>query len=247
MKPHKLLILMLLFSFWQKSHTQSDVKAQEVVNKAIEVMGGKKLQKSKVSFTFRDRDYLIIRNKGQFQYERLFTEKDGRKIRDVYYNKGFYREINGSKDTVNATRSNAFSNSINSVVYFALLPFNLNDPAANKKYLGEVEIEGQFYHKIKVTFAAAGGGKDHEDEYIYWFQREQFTLDYLAYNYVVDGGGARFRKAINPRIVNGVRFVDYINMKPIQESRDVAIFDQLFAKQNLVVLSRIELVGVKVE
>jgi hypothetical protein len=247
MKQKSLLILMLLFSFWQKNQAQSDAKAQEVVNKAIEMMGGKKLQKSKVTFTFRDRDYLLIRNKGQFQYERIFAEKDGRKIRDVYSNKGFYRETNGAKDTVSAERASAFSNSINSVAYFALLPFNLNDAAAIKKYLGQATIDGQVYHKIKVSFKAEGGGKDHEDEYVYWFHQTQYTLDYLAYNYIVDGGGARFRKAFNPRIVNGVRIVDYINMKPLNESRAVETFDEMFTKQGLTEISRVELVNVKVE
>ncbi len=87
-----------------------------------------------------------------------------------------------------------YSNSVNSVAYFALLPFRLNDAAVNKRYIGTSEIKGEPYFEIEVTFQQKGGGKDHDDVFIYWIHQQHFTMDYLAYSFIVDGGGTRFRK-----------------------------------------------------
>lgn len=75
-----------------------------------------------------------------------------------------------------------------------------------KEYVGEVTIKGEPYHKIMVTFQQVGGGKDHDNKFYYWFHKENHTLDYLAYSKF----GNRFRAAYNIRIVNGIRFADYV-------------------------------------
>jgi len=165
----------------------------------------------------------------------------------VLNNKGLFREINGQKVSLSPKDSSAYSNSVNSVLYFALLPYFLNDPAVNATYLGEADIKGEPYHEIMVTFSKEGGGKDHEDEFVYWIHQERHTMDYLAYNYLTDGGGARFREAYNTRTVEGIRFADYINYKPEGDSRDVATFDSLFEAGKLEELSRIDSENVQVK
>ena len=45
--------------------------------------------------------------------------------------------------------------------------------------------------------------------------KETFQIDYLAYNYLTDGGGTRFRKAQNKRNIEGFWFQDYLNFKPL--------------------------------
>jgi len=74
------------------------------------------------------------------------------------------------------------------------------------------------YYKLKVTFDQDGGGDDFDDTYVYFFNKATFKPDYLAYDFHVNGGGMRFREAYNERYVNGIRFVDYNNMKPIDEN-----------------------------
>jgi hypothetical protein len=76
--------------------------------------------------------------------------------------------------------------------------------------------------------------------YIYWFHATRHTLDYLAYSFLVNNGGARFREAIQPRVVSGVLFLDYINYKPTSETYALATLDSLFEAGQLEVLSRIE-------
>ncbi|MFN7115632.1 MAG: DUF6503 family protein [Saprospiraceae bacterium] len=216
-------------------------EAQRIVDQVIEKHGGKAIANSIIKFTFRDRQYKATRRGESFEYERAWTDSTGQQIRDVMNNGGMYREINGKRMEISKEDQSKYSNSINSVIYFALLPYFLNDRAVIKEYLGEVNIKGKAYHKIKVTFQQEGGGKDHEDEYVYWFNRDSLTMDYLAYNYLTDGGGARFREAYNVQYVNGVRFADYTNFKPKDATnRDVITFDDLFTNGNLEELSKIE-------
>lgn len=244
-----LFSLLSLFSCNQRENEDPGVpsKAQEVVDRAIEVQGGDRIDHSWIDFDFRGRHYRALRDEGLYTYERIFTDTtSGDTIRDVLTNSGFMRMVDWEEVELSDKDSAAYASSVNSVIYFALLPYFLNDEAVQKTYLGEAEIKGEPYHKIKVTFREEGGGKDFQDEYVYWFHRDAYTLDYLAYNYEVGGGGARFREAYNPRTVGGIRFVDYINYKPVEPTMEVEIFDRLFEQGEMRELSRIDTENIEV-
>lgn len=220
--------------------------ASWIINKAIVTHGKEKIENSRITLDFRGRHYISDRQGGQFTYERIWQDSSGDKYRDVLTNEKLYREINGQGVALSAKDSSAYANSTNSVIYFALLPYFLNDPAVRKIYLGKGQIKGQPYHKVKVTFRQEDGGKDFEDEFLYWIHSENFTMDYLAYNYIVDGGGARFREAYNVRNIEGIRFADFVNYKPEPDSRDIATFDRLYNEGAMKELSRIESENIKV-
>ncbi len=219
--------------------------AQQIIDEARKAAGSQLLDKAEVEFTFRGWEYGIKRFGGEFEMVRMFDDTLGL-VRDVVNNEGFYREINGDKVAVVDSMAFKYSNSVNSVLYFALLPYNLNDAAVIKKYLGEEKIKDQVYHKIQITFQQEGGGKDFEDVFIYWVNKGTYFIDYLAYSYITDGGGIRFREAYNPRTVNGVRIVDYVNYKPKSEV-DLNETAQLFARGELQELSKIEIVNFNVQ
>lgn len=220
---------------------------QAIVDKTIEVSGGAKYQKSVVEFDFRDRHYIARRDGGAFSYERIFEDTSGT-VHDYVTNNGFRREINGEEVVVPDSMATKYTSSTNSVNYFALLPYGLNDPAVNKTFLGETEIEGKQYYKIKVTFSADGGGEDFEDEFLYWINQETFTMDYLAYSFEEsDEVSFRFRVGYNPRIVNGIRVQDYVNYKPENNTLKVDQAEELYKAGKLIELSRIETENVTVE
>ena len=226
--------------------TPSEIKAQKIIDKAIEAHGGEKYDDLKIEFDFRNRHYKAERKDDFFKYERIFKDTADQKFHDILTNDGFTRTINEELADVTEKKQSAYSNSINSVIYFALLPYFLNDPAVMKNYAGEEKIKDLYYHKVKVTFKQEGGGKDFEDVFMYWINKETFTMDYLAYNYLTDGGGARFRKAYNTRSINGLRFADYENYKPNEKTRDIDKFGQLFQNEELKLLSKIESKNIKV-
>ena len=241
MKIKYLYILTFLLAFSCSQRPD----AKKIINQAIKTAGGDLFLKSTIDFDFRDRHYKSIRNGDLYQYERIFLDSLG-VVRDVLNNNSFERSINGQFTNVADTAVVKYVSSINSVLYFALLPYRLNDASVNKTYIGESTIKGKAYHKIKVTFQQEGGGEDFRDIFVYWIRKDTYTVDYLAYSYLVDGGGMRFREAYNARNVNGIRFVDYVNYKYHGEEYALEDCDKAFEQNALKKLSIIALENVQV-
>jgi hypothetical protein len=224
-------------------------EVQEIVDAVIAKHGGANLDQSIVTFKFRDKQYRALRDNGAFVYSRSFIDDStGQNIHDVLSNSGFKRTVDDVEVVLPEERQQAFSASVNSVIYFALLPYFLNDAAVQKEYLSEAKIKGEPYHKIKVTFAKDSGGKDHEDEYIYWIHQQRNTMDYLAYSYKEEDGsiGTRFRESVNPRKVGEVLFQDYINYTS-NEKFSLDQYDKAFEAGKLNRVSEINLEEIKVK
>jgi len=221
------------------------VDPQRIIDKAIENHGGNNYENFKASFDFRDRHYVLEHRHGLFQYERHFTQ-DSVRIKDILNNEGYKRYLDGLDITDTVKKADAYERSVNSVAYFALLPYRLNDPAVNKSYLGTGEIAGEPYHKILVTFDQEGGGEDYTDEFVYWIHTGNLTMDYIAYTYYTDGGGKRFRAPVNVRTVGGIRFADYLNYKELDENIGIQDYDRQYNQGRLELLSEIELENLEV-
>lgn len=238
-------LLTLLLITITSCQTEKRPDAQLIVDQAIAVHGGENYEKSAISFRFRDRQYRALRDGGAFVYSRTFTDSTGQQVRDVLSNSGFSRTVNDVEVELPEERQKAFSASVNAVIYFALLPYALNDAAVRKTYLGEATIKGEPYHKIKVTFAQEGGGEGYQDVYVYWFHQQRHTMDYLAYSFQENGGGTRFREAINPRTVGGIRFQDYLNYT-YKGDMPLENYDRAFEAGKLEKVSEIVLVSLEV-
>jgi hypothetical protein len=218
--------------------------AQQIVDDAIETHGGKAYETLDVEFDFRNRHYTATRKQGAFVYTREFKDSTGT-IKDVLNNDGLKRYRGDSLIDITDERRKAFTNSVNSVVYFALLPFGLNDEPVIKEWVEQTTVKGEPYDVVRVTFKPHGAGKDHEDVFLYWIHQNKKTMDYFAYSYLSDGGGIRFREALNPRKVGGILFQDYINYKPSDESIPVDSLQTLFTNKKLEKLSEINMENVK--
>jgi len=228
----------LLFLFFIYACSSPQPTAQEIVDKSIKFHGGDLYENSIISFDFRDRKYILERDHGLFTYHRIFNDSMGT-FHDVLSNSGFKRMLNDQEIEVDSDWAGRYSSSINSVAYFALLPFGLNDPAVNKKLMKEEVVEGNLYHKIRVTFNQEGGGEDFEDEFVYWFHKDSYRMDFIGYYYEEDGGGIRFRKAINTRKVNGITISDYLNFRGSKGDANVGELAQKYAHGELKKLSEI--------
>ena len=176
-----------------------------------------------------------------------FINKDSINYKDVLSNNGFKRYANDSLVSLSKKDQDKYGNSVNSVHYFSVLPYGLNDLAVKKKRLENVVIKGKEYYKIQVTFNEDGGGEDFDDIFIYWFSKGNFKLDYLAYKYHTNGGGVRFRDVKKENIVNDVRFMDYNNYKPLDKSIDFYAIDKLYEEGKLKKLSEIILENIEVK
>ena len=233
----------------QASENETTVEvdqAQRLVDEMIAYHGGAAYPQSNISFTFRGRAYTALKGEAGFLYTREYVDKEGRSISDKLTDEGFLRKIEGEETALSAKDSAKYANSLNSVVYFAYLPYGLNDPAVNKEYIGQSTLNEKTLDKVKVTFQQEGGGKDFDDTYVYWLDAETHQLIYLAYEFHVDDGGLRFRVANNMRRVGEIMFADYTNYKAKLGQFSVFELDKAFEEGELDSLSEIRLENVEV-
>lgn len=212
-------------------------KAEVIVKNAIAAHGGS-LSSLSYQFVFRGKKYRFYNNGNQYTYQ-VEAEKEGVITKDVLTNEGLTRTVNGQVVNLSTTDRSKYAESLNSVIYFATLPHKLQDDAVNLVYKGTTLIKESSYLIIEVTFDVEGGGKDHDDTFYYWINSDSNQVDYLAYNYKVNGGGVRFRTAYNKRIVDGVLFQDYVNYKA-EVGTPLSDLPALYVGGKLKELSRID-------
>jgi hypothetical protein len=227
-------LVLILISCSEKR--RGDEKAIKIVENCIEEHGGKNYQDMDVSFDFRQFRVHLKQNGGIFLYERTSKDSLNNEVHDILTNDSFTREINGKKQNLSQKEIDKYKEGLNAVAYFALLPYKLSEPAARLKYLGETTIENKKYHKVGVSFEAADGGKDHQDEFCYWINQNSHTMDFLSYA----SGGPRFRKAIKREKVDGVVFQNYENYEVPDSTLATFNYDKAFIEGKVKLLSKIE-------
>ncbi|SKB61807.1 hypothetical protein SAMN05660903_01719 [Salegentibacter salinarum] len=244
MKKYFLGALIIAVTFACNSDKEN---AQQIIDKAIEKAGGDNYKNAEISFDFRKGSYKSEREGGKFHLERVLADSTGTQYRDVVTNEGFTRYYKDTVVQLSDSMKNVYANSVNSVHYFVQLPFGLNDDAVNKELIGKDTIHDKEYYEVKVTFNVEGGGADHEDVYMYWIDTQNYNVDYLAYSFEVNDGGLRFRKAYNPRTIEGIRFVDYENYKTDDLDTPLTQLDDLYEARQLELLSKIENKNIEVK
>ena len=238
MKKFFLLFFLLPFISCNEGSTGSE--ADKIIAKAIEKAGGEKYDNAVIEFKFRKNLYTSNRKNGRYELTRTITDSTNTTFYDVLNNDRFARFHAEEQVPISDSLAGVYSESVNAVHYFVQLPFGLNDDAVIKELVGQDTINKEVYYEIKVTFKQEGGGVDHEDVYMYWIDKDNYTVDYLAYRFFVNDGGIRFRKAVNPRTVGGIRFVDYENYKTDELSTPLEDLDDMFQKGRLTKVSQIE-------
>lgn len=186
--------------------------AEVILDRALAAHGQGKYGKAHYQFVFRENTYTFQNDDGNYTYTMTKETGEGTQF-DQLKNGSFSRHLNGKPLELTAKEAAVGTEAINSVVYFATLPHKLGDPAVNLMYAGEDTIKSAFYDVLAVNFDQEGGGVDHDDNFRYWINQRTRRIDYLAYDYLTNGGGVRFRSAYNPRVVDGILFQDYVNYK----------------------------------
>ena len=231
-----LSLIIFLIPFIGFSQNINDDKAKKIINQCVSAHGGKLYEKVHISFDFRQFHFVIKTNKGDYYYERTYTDSTGNKMRDVLQNGIYLHEKNGEKTSLSQKMEDRYRESVNSVAYFMLLPYKLKDKAVRSTYVGSTEIDGNTYDKIKVWFDQEGGGRDYEDIFCYWIHQKNHTLDYLAYS----NGGPRFRKVSKRDNVGGIIFQNYDNYKILDDQISADQYDDAFLSGKASLLSKIE-------
>ena len=225
---------------------ESDDGPDRVVARSVERYDGNRFENVRIRFQFRETPFEVNRNGGRFRYQRTLAGQGGRVVTEVMENDETWAELSGARLELSSDEIYELETAVNSVVYFGFLPFRLDDDAVVLRDLGPSTVDGEPYHKIEATFEQDGGGTDWDTRFVHWIHRDHATLDYLAYSYSRDGGGARFRRSVNRREVDGLTVQDYENYAADLANPDIADFDRLFELGELELLSMVELEGVEV-
>jgi len=234
-----------LFLILVSCSNSSHISTSQIINKSIKAHGWDQEDFS-IVFDFRDYQYELKRKNKFYSFQRT-TKKEGNVVKDLMSSKKkLKRFINNKSVELSDSMTNVFSNSLNSVMYFFQLPRPLKDQAVITKYLGLAKIFNEKYWTIKVTFKENGGGKDYQDEFRYWININNGQIDYLAYNYLTEGGGTRFRQAVNKQLNQGFIFQDYINFKPNVKFVSLDSLPILFEAGNLIKVSNIKNKNIRV-
>lgn len=239
------LLLLVLAGCAASEQPPADTHAQRLVDAAIRAHGGEAFNPAHITFGFRGDAYEIHLDGGRFAYTRTFVSPGGDTVQDVLDNGGLRRTLAGQPVTLDARALAAATSTANSVPYFVLLPYRLNDPAVVKSYAGADTLDGEPYERVAVSFQSEGGGPDYEDRYLFWFHRDRHTMDYLAYTFQ---GGSRFRVAQQVREVGGLRFADYLNLAaPDTALTDLTRYGALYRSGALDTVSVVAITGVRVQ
>lgn len=187
-------------------------KGELIVERCIASHGGDLYDSAKMEFRFRNGVYTFDNQPTGYVYTRSVST-DSTLVVDTMTNLDLVRYVDGERQAIDSEMEEKYTQSINSVIYFATLPHKLADPAVKKRFVSDLALEGMTYHVIEVTFSAEGGGQDHDDIFYYWIDSTDYKIDFLAYSYAVNEGGVRFRTSYNRRTVGGITFQDYVNYK----------------------------------
>lgn len=243
--------LILIGCAWAVLHACSPINEEhpdpeDIVQKAIEAAGGTGFHEAKIRFRFREYEYEGHLNHQQYQFKRIGYQ-EGDTIIDYLDNDSYWRTINGLSVMPHDTMAIKYAASVNSVFYFVLLPLKLSDTAVRLSYDGPDSLGARSYHRLKVTFDEEGGGEDFHDIFLFWFDQETYSMDFLAYQFFTEGGGIRFRKAKNIRAVRGLRFADYDNYEPKIIVENHSLLLRHFENGDLKLLSEINLEEISVQ
>ena len=220
---------------------QGEADALALVDRLRDRHGVDALDRAEVAFSFRGTPFTARREGSQFRYARVLTDEDGQRVEEVVDNAGVHRFVDGAEVELAEDEAGRVHTAVNSVVYFALLPYALTDPAVRVRTLGPDSVGGAAYDRLEATFAQEGGGADWDDRYVYWIRQPDgtgagATLDFLAYSYATTPGdtsrnetGVRFREVLGTRDVGGVRFQNYRNLTADSLGpRDLERFGELY-------------------
>ena len=229
--------------------TASAQQGLEIVRRSIELHGGETYERSSVDLDLCS---------GSGCYELSVSNRDG-----VYRQRVAgpistgRREVVATNDTVrhwhdgvemevaSGEETQRLRDWATARIYFAFLPYKLNDPSAQQRDLGLERWGDRELHKVKITFRA-GTSSDDQDQFLYWFDPQTARLEQFAYSYEGSPGGLRFRRLDNYRRVGGILFFDQENLGVEGDRLSVDLIDPEFVERRMQLVSRVRLEEIRV-
>lgn len=124
-------------------------KSDAIIEEAIRVSGYKDYTAFKAEFDIENTHYIVTQSKERFSYERIFKDSI-LTIHDILNNKGFMRMADTLTEILPESEARRLSSSLDSTVFFALIPECLGDAAFIKNYLGQDSFQSQLFDLFEI-------------------------------------------------------------------------------------------------
>ena len=186
----------------------------EIVDRAIDHHGGERYASSETRLSLCSKSgcstIVALADGGRFALTVTAAVDEGkRRVRIT--NETVEQWTDGEPVEIPADRRQALRDWVMARVYFAFLPYRLNDPSVYKQDLGLEAWGDRELRRVRVTFAP-GSSTDAEDVFVFWLDPETARVEQFAYSYTRGKGGLRFRRGVNYRRIGGILFFDQENL-----------------------------------
>lgn len=186
-------------------------EAKVVIDQAVKMHGGDAFEGSRFSFDVSGKHYTILNKKGNPELHRMWNNSGVETIESLQRNK-VYRSIKGDTVLLDDKEQEQLEYDLREILNYALLPYGLNDRSVDKHLDGQIQINGEDYFQIQVSFSEDYHFIANCDHYIFWINAEKKTLDYIAHK--CDQNGIKFSVAIHRRKIGEILFADYQIYRP---------------------------------
>lgn len=220
--------------------------AADLVARSIEHHGGEIYENSEISFRICSKGgcYDVVSRQIGGLYSHTVTGPDGRCVRASNDDVSMWRE--GEKVAVSPGDEQRLRNWVSARIYFALLPYRLQDPSVRLEDMGTEAWDGETLRKVRVTFES-GSSTSADDVFLHWFDPETARLVQFAYSFGGDPGGLRFRELFDYRRVGGVLVFDQRNLGVEGDGLAVDMLTPEFVRNEMPEVSVVRLEGVGVD
>jgi hypothetical protein len=221
----------------------------EIVARAIEHHGGEVYARSETSLELCSRSgcySMRVRTDGGIYRHEVSGPFRGRRRTVVADNETVSVSLDGERLPVTEGSGQALRDWATARIYFAFLPYRLDDPSVVQQDLGLETWHGRRLHKVKVSFVA-GSSTDASDEYLYWFDPVTARLEQFAYSFEGSPGGLRYRRLSNYRRVGGILFFDQSNLGVEGAGLSVDQITPEFVEERMRAVSEVRLRNLEVK
>lgn len=224
-------MIMIVFTSCQRNDTKKvEITGKNILDTCIKHQGGSIFNASKITFTTKDVGYEMINYEDKVKYTMTKSFKDGLHI--VTYDRGFVQYFRNDTLREKSSYNNLVVNyRLEKFLYTLSIPFNLTFNGTKVERLEDVKIRSTDYYSLHITFAKVEGIP--ENQFILYINKENNQMEYLTLKYDLLGVPISFRKFINPRVINGVLFQDFISFTTTNEA---PVLEEIYKEYNRATL-----------
>lgn len=241
-KRFTLLFVVVLLSACQERPIKPS--GPEILKESIRAAGGPSFFNSSIQFNVGDLFYDLYRKEhiSKFTVDR---ETANFKTRATYDNGYVEYFVDGVKQESGTYSQRILDAKFDGFIYTFSLPHVLDQNAVIVERLEDVTIRKKNYYVLHISYTQVEGG--HDDQFYLYIDPDTFFIEFYALRYYLSGGENLFRRNINGRMINGLRFNDYYSFAPKNDSIPLEALHKYYEAADLREVEKIELTNVTVE